>query len=147
MLTSCLHKQVVCELTVAELDLSWVSVQIGQRQYDLRFWNAGEHGFDIEAVLLVTVVPAAPSLWQIWPIEGEDSCIEVQEQDQGWTVMCGKQFTVALELVDEFGNKYDLDNLQAALVTQNFSLCHFFMPGSCMLETKPCCNLLVFELH
>jgi hypothetical protein len=87
---------------------TWISelLQIGVRQYDLRFWNAGEDGFDIEAVLLVTVAPAAPAAWQIWPIEGEGSCLEVQEEgEQAWRVVCGKPFTVALELVDEFGNK------------------------------------------
>lgn len=83
-------------------------MQIGPRQYDLRFWSAGEEGFDIEAVLMVSVVPAAPAAWQIWPIEGEGSSIEVQEEDQAWQAPCGQPFTVALDLVDSFGNKYDL---------------------------------------
>ena len=45
-------------------------MQIGERQYELRFWAVGEDGFDIEAVLVASVVPAAPAAWQVWPIEG-----------------------------------------------------------------------------
>jgi hypothetical protein len=79
-------------------------VQVGTRQFDIRYWGQGDDAFDIEAALSMEIRNAPAARWQPWPITEDGSCLEV-DADGRWTVVCGKPFTVALELVDAFENK------------------------------------------
>lgn len=71
----------------------------------MRFWDPKTGAFDIEATLVMHVVAGPPATWQLYPIEGEaGECVHVAE-DGAWSVRCGQEVTIALELSDEFGNK------------------------------------------
>lgn len=80
-------------------------MQVGPKQFDMRFWDQKGGAFDIEATLVMHVAAGPPSTWQLCPMEGESGAGVHVTQDAGWTVKCGQEFTVALELSDEFGNK------------------------------------------
>lgn len=71
----------------------------------MRFWDPKTSAFDIEATLVMNVVAGPPSAWQLSPIEGDAGATVSVADDGTWSVKCGQEFTLALELSDEFGNR------------------------------------------
>eukprot|EP00892_Ulva_mutabilis_P012666 jgi/Ulvmu1/9772/UM056_0012.1 len=89
-----------------------VPQQVGPKQFDMRFWDQKSGAFDIEATLAMDVVAGPPSTWQLCPIEGESGSGVQVTSEGAWSVKCGQEFTVALELSDEFGNKCSMTDIQ-----------------------------------
>lgn len=71
----------------------------------MRFWDPKTSAFDIEATLVMNVVAGPPSTWQLSPIEGDAGATVSVADDGTWSVKCGQEFTLAMELSDEFGNR------------------------------------------
>lgn len=78
---------------------------MGPRQFDLRFWDHSKHSFDIEALFDCNIVAGPPAKWTLWPSESQENGLRVGG-DSEWLVVAGQPFSVALELTDQYGNKY-----------------------------------------
>lgn len=136
--------------------------QVGPKQFDMRFWDPKSSAFDIEATLVMNVVAGPPTTWQLSPIEGEAGSGVAVSEEGSWTVKCGQEFTVALELSDEFGNRCAAVTPPAALIEQHrvlicvgssslrsHMLCGHFcctcheQPSA--LQTRTACNMTVYN--
>lgn len=82
----------------------WWRLQVGTKQFDLRFWDQAGGTFDIEASLQVSVCPGPAARWTAWPSESPESALAVDEAG-AWSVQAGAPFSVLLELEDAFGNR------------------------------------------
>ena len=78
------------------------AVQVGSRQFDLRFCDAAKvREFDVESAIEVHVVPGAPAAWQLCPGPG---ALRVSESGE-WSVAAGEAFSIVVDACDEHGNR------------------------------------------
>jgi hypothetical protein len=110
--------------------------QVGPRQFDLRFWDHSKRNFDIEALFDCNIVAGPPARWTLWPSESEGSGLRVGEGGE-WLVAAGQPFSVALELTDQYGNKFVSPCGHTARKHTPWHTCH----GK--VSWKLCCELML----
>jgi hypothetical protein len=110
---------VLRELAKATCASPHEELQVGPRQFDLRYWDP-KGDFDVEATLECTVVAGPPHAWTLWPGEGEGGGVAASEAD--WVVQAGQTFSVIMELADAHGNKCALQPCWLRMQTATPSL-------------------------